>query len=81
MSAVQPLAHAWKDVIQAAGGKLLNKYPKKMDQNVIIIGKEGTAETKEREAFRNLGFNLHDTEYLSIGLLTQKFPADRTITS
>jgi len=81
MSTVRPLAREWKDVIQAAGGELLNKYPKKMDKRVIIIGKEGAAESKERAAFRNLGFKLYDSEYLTIGLLTHKFPADRTIKS
>lgn len=38
MSSVRPLAREWKEVVTAAGGTLLTKYPKKLDKNVIIVG-------------------------------------------
>ena len=55
------------------------KRPRALDDNTIIIAKDGKSETREREVFNTLGFKVHDTEYLLVGLLTHKFPSDRTI--
>ena len=81
MSSVRPLAREWKEVVTAAGGIVMNKHPKKMDKNVIIVGTGAGAEAKEREAFRKLGFKVYESEYLLVGLLTHKFPAERTVKS
>ena len=78
-SAVRPLAKEWKEAIQAAGGVLLNKRPRNLDNNTIIIAKDGKSEAREREMFDTMGFKVHDTEYLLSGLLTHKFPSNRTI--
>jgi hypothetical protein len=76
-SSVRPLAKEWKNVITTAGGTLLNKRPKIFDEDTIIIATDAKSDEKNLDAFRSLGYKIHDAEYLLSGIMTHKFQPER----
>lgn len=83
---VLPKREHIRDIVKAAGGKYIDKQPKKFDENTIVIaavGKE-TQQVKEddeseAEQLSKLGYIVYNTELILTGVLRQQLELDNFI--